>query len=275
MPDPKRQQKPVESLQELQRNWDTMGRTDAFFYILAVPGKEHNRWDADEFFASGRHNIDRLFERLAQLGVSVPEGKALDFGCGVGRLTQALASRFSEAHGVDIAPSMLEQAEQLNRYPGRCFYHLNLSNDLARFAEGTFSFLYTLITLQHIAPQYIEGYLLEFGRVLAPGGVVVFQLPVRLRGKTLPSRCAAIAWRLVGPFCRLLPRRKPAVPREAAARDSFANYAGQFSAKMNGFPPRKVRRLLALQGVDLVAAVPDLSAGCDWISKLYVGVKRR
>lgn len=269
MTDAKRQQKPVKNLQELQRNWDAMGRTDAFFYILTVPGKEHNRWDPDEFFASGTADITRLLEHLPRLGVSVPEGKALDFGCGVGRLTQALASRFSEAHGVDIAPSMIEQANSFNRVPEKCFFHLNPSNDLASFEDETFAFIDSLITLQHIAPKFMERYLLEFGRVLAPGGVAVFQLPVRRHYR----------WHLKQCVISLLRRIRPARPAPAESHSpqgkKYRNYTYQFFMKMYGLPTRRVRRLLAQNQVDLVAVIPDTSTGPEWISRLYVGVKRR
>ena len=35
---------------------------------------------------------------------------ALDFGCGIGRLSQALAEHFDQVYGVDISPKMIELA---------------------------------------------------------------------------------------------------------------------------------------------------------------------
>jgi SAM-dependent methyltransferase len=51
--------------------------------------------------------------------------------------------------------------------------------DLACFADGTFDFVYSVITLQHVAPEYSRRYIAEFLRVLAPGGVTLFQVPAR------------------------------------------------------------------------------------------------
>ena len=103
--------------------------------------------------------------------------KTLDFGCGVGRLTQALASYFDEVHGVDIAPSMIELAKQHNFYKHKCFYHLNERDNLQLFGDRSFNFIYTNITLQHIHPTYSKNYIKEFLRILAPGGLLIMQLP--------------------------------------------------------------------------------------------------
>jgi SAM-dependent methyltransferase len=126
---------------------------------------------------TGVHEIDGVLAWLDELGVVLRTGRALDFGCGVGRLTQALAKKFTLCDGVDIAPSMIERADEINRFGDRCRYHVNDRDDLALFEDATFDFVYSDIVLQHIAPEYSARYVSEFTRILAPGGVVVFQLP--------------------------------------------------------------------------------------------------
>lgn len=174
-------------LQELQRNWDMFGRTDPLWAVLTDPAKRGNRWSLSEFFATGDRDIDALLGHLESLELVVVKGRALDFGCGVGRLTQALARHFTAVIGVDIAPSMLEQARALNRYGARCEYLLNTRDDLQLLGSGSFDLVYSNITLQHMEPRYAHGYIAEFVRLLAPGGVLAFQLPTkrvrrRLRG---------------------------------------------------------------------------------------------
>ena len=55
-----------------------------------------------------------MFRQLEDLGVTVSRGRALDFGCGAGRLTRALAARFESVVGVDVADAMLDKARALN-----------------------------------------------------------------------------------------------------------------------------------------------------------------
>jgi SAM-dependent methyltransferase len=164
--------------------------------------------------------VSNVLRYLGGLGIEV-QGVALDFGCGVGRLTQALAPHFVRVYGVDIAPSMIEQAEILNRHGENCRYLLNQSSDLSLFPDAMFDFIYSQIVLQHMAPRYALKYVAEFLRVLRPGGVAVFQLPVapansswRTRIRTNLPRPLQRGWFRIrhgdGPiFTRLLPSRTP------------------------------------------------------------------
>ena len=113
----------------------------------------------------------------ATLPVGFARRRALDFGCGIGRLTQALAAHFSEIHGVDIAPSMIRAAQRFNCYGERCHYDLNPEGDLRLFPDDYFDFIYSNIVLQHMEPRYSQKYIQEFIRVLVPGGLLVFSLP--------------------------------------------------------------------------------------------------
>jgi len=165
------------SLAAVQSTFETLGRTDPLWAVLTERRFKHNRWDPQAFFATGQREIRDLIADLDRLGLAVARGRALDFGCAVGRLTQPLGDHFSEVLGVDISRSFLDHAERHNRHGPRCRYLHNTRGDLAAVESGSFDLVYSNITLQHIPQEHAARYVEEFFRVLAPGGVAVFQIP--------------------------------------------------------------------------------------------------
>lgn len=175
-------------LDRLRDVWETHAKDDPLWAILSDPEKMGGKWDLDEFLQTGLDDIDQLFETLSSNDIEFERSSALDFGCGVGRLTQALARSFESVCGVDISPTMVENARSLNRYGDKCTYRVNVRPDLRLFEDDRFSFVYSSIVLQHIEPEVAKKYLAEFGRILKPGGLVVFQLPSQFKTeKCLPA----------------------------------------------------------------------------------------
>jgi len=81
---------------------------------------------------------------------------------------------------------MIELAEQYNRYGDRCRYYVNTSADLELFESDSFGFVYSRLVLQHIEPAYSKTYTRELFRVLASGGLFVFQIPSKPNYDALP-----------------------------------------------------------------------------------------
>ena len=110
-------------LKVVARNWEAFAREDPLWPILTSPGRDGGRWSGEEFFARGRGEVDGVLEQVSALGLPRGRARALDFGCGVGRLTQALCRHFARCDRVDISPTMIEQARAWNAHGERCAYH--------------------------------------------------------------------------------------------------------------------------------------------------------
>jgi SAM-dependent methyltransferase len=165
------------SLDHTKKTYEKLGREDPFYAVLTVPRFRHNRWDPKEFFATGEEEITDILKYVDKLKLPVVRRKALDFGCGVGRLSQALGDHFESVVGVDIADSMIQKARELNRHGGRVEYVVNSVDNLSTFPSASFDFIYSSITLQHVPPPANRRYVAEFMRLLQPGGVAIFQVP--------------------------------------------------------------------------------------------------
>jgi 2-polyprenyl-3-methyl-5-hydroxy-6-metoxy-1,4-benzoquinol methylase len=160
-----------------QEYWDRQAQRDPLWAILSDATKREGKWDASRFFQTGSSEIASILYELEAQGFELQRGAALDFGCGVGRLTQALAPHFERVVGVDVSPRMHQLASRFNQHPSVVSYVCNQTADLRVFADHSFDFIVSNIVLQHIVPEIACSYLREFFRVLAPRGIAVFQLP--------------------------------------------------------------------------------------------------
>ena len=76
---------------------------------------------------------------------------------------------------------MIERARSVQTLAGVSFV-LNRSSDLGCFDDSSFDFIYSNLVLQHVSNDLQRSYLLEFCRILTPGGLAVIQVPSLRRG---------------------------------------------------------------------------------------------
>lgn len=176
-----------EYLKAIQRSWDVYGKEDPLWAIATDPAKAGNKWDEEEFFTTGRAVVERMMRWCDANGFPVAFEMFLDFGCGVGRLTQSFAEHFKKCIGVDIAPSMIVKAKEYNKHGTMVSYVLNECDDLSLFKDNTFDMVYTEHVLQHMHPSMSKRYISEMIRVLRPGGLLAFHVPSALARFVYPE----------------------------------------------------------------------------------------
>jgi tRNA/tmRNA/rRNA uracil-C5-methylase (TrmA/RlmC/RlmD family) len=100
-------------MSEKDKVWEFYGKTNPYFGVSTIDKfKDENltRSAKDEFFQTGEAHIVRIWGEIEGSFINDFKPKrALDFGCGVGRLVLPLSSRCAEVVGVDISPQMLEE----------------------------------------------------------------------------------------------------------------------------------------------------------------------
>lgn len=159
---------------QMRADWNRRAREDANFYVAF--GRRNQ--EAQEFLDSAAEVTDALESEFSRLPpVSRDERKALEIGCGPGRLMRALSRHFGEIHGVDISDEMIRLAtEQLRDIP-HARAHVTPDSTLGMFQDGSFDFVYSYIVFQHIPDRNVVlNYLRESKRVLKPGGILRCQL---------------------------------------------------------------------------------------------------
>jgi ubiquinone/menaquinone biosynthesis C-methylase UbiE len=167
----------AEVLERHKQEWEELASVDPLWAILTGPEYRGGRWELSEFFDTGEAEISQVLRLADDLGEPVRRERALDFGCGVGRLSRALSMRFRECVGLDISEGMVKLAEELNEDRPNCRFVVNAAPDLEQFDSGSFDLVYSALVLQHMpSEEMVEAYVGEFLRVLRPGGLAIFQM---------------------------------------------------------------------------------------------------
>lgn len=159
--------------------WRELARTDPYWAVLSMPefrGSKLTPEAKDQFFRSGQDHIGHVLRRCTQLNPHFAPKVALDFGCGVGRLSLAMLRKGMRVIAVDISATMLALCAENCAAAG--FHDLTTiaSDDtLSRVTEPV-DFISSSITFQHIHPS--RGFVLVEALLsrLNPGGMFWMQL---------------------------------------------------------------------------------------------------
>jgi SAM-dependent methyltransferase len=169
-------QGPIEQnvTERMRRDWNERAREDANFYVAF--GRRDQ--DDEEFFASAADVVRGLEFDLRRLnGANRRAWRALEIGCGPGRLLRPMSRSFGEIHGVDVSDEMIRRAQANLRGIPHAHVHHTSGADLAPFADESFDFIYSYAVFQHIPSRdVVMQYLREAHRVVKPGGIIRVQI---------------------------------------------------------------------------------------------------
>lgn len=139
-------------------------------YSRAQLGTERRR----EFFESGESDVEHVFRIIGDhIDPHFRPRRALDFGCGVGRLLPALARRCNDVVGVDIADSML--AEAARNCESVAGVKLVKGDDLLSRVEGSFDLIHSYLVFQHIPAARGTAIVARLAQRLEPGGIAALE----------------------------------------------------------------------------------------------------
>lgn len=158
-------------MRDTDADWRKIGAEEPFWGVLTSP--DHLREaltpeGIERFYRIGREEIGLHAHLIGQVsGMSPQGGCAIDFGCGVGRLSEAMAAIADDVIGVDVSPGMLETAR---RRSGRVRY-------VETIPDEAFDWINSAIVFQHIPPERGLSILDRLLSGLTMGGAVSIQLP--------------------------------------------------------------------------------------------------
>lgn len=166
---------PPEVSDRMRSDWNLRAREDANFYV-AFGRREQ---DEEEFFSTAQEVVHGLRWEMRRMagGLNARALRALEIGCGPGRLMRPMSEYFGEIHGVDVSDEMIAKARRNLQGIAHAHPHATSGADLAPFADDSFDLVYSYAVFQHIpSHDVVMNYLREAKRVLKPGGLLRGQL---------------------------------------------------------------------------------------------------
>jgi 2-polyprenyl-3-methyl-5-hydroxy-6-metoxy-1,4-benzoquinol methylase len=177
------------------KEWEKLGKTQPYYGVIShapYAAENLNPEAIRKFFDTGEDYVKMIFDQVkARVHSGFAPRRALDFGCGVGRLVIPMASRCGHVTGVDISPSMLKEARKnsVERGVANVDYHAGLD---AIEAGVKFDFIHTFIVMQHIPLKKGMPIFRSMLERLAPGGCGAIHMTYRYGGTGLKALVYAL-----------------------------------------------------------------------------------
>ena len=225
-------------------DWSRYAEDNPYFGVLSNPkyiGRSLNAEARNEFFASGHMHAEQLLNVLRETFGEVQKGIALDFGCGVGRITQGLASHFKNVVGLDVAPGMLAEARRNAQTDHVDNVEYNSSLDSHQLKARSYDLVHSYIVLQHIPVKVGEPIIAKLIECVREGGIGALHM-------TIPP--PSNAWRTVA--------------RNTVKRTKILRFAANIllnrrwnasAMEMNLYKPERVVEMLAKSGIERFSCI--------------------
>lgn len=222
--------------------WRTLGDEKPHWSVLSsdrfLPDQIRDQEDA--FHASGAGDVGQLLDILAYVG-RPPEqfDTIVEYGCGLGRMTNHLAQHFGNVSGCDISSSHLALARAYSERLGRTNIRYREISDSQFALAEPIDLWFSVIVLQHNPPPVIAAILRRCFSLLRPGGLAIFQVPTYR-----PSYRFVI--------------------------DEYIERPQGSEFEMHILPQRAVFDICRDTGCFIVDILEDDRAGKDWISSMFI-----
>ena len=160
--------------------WVKWGQQDPYFAVITEDRFRAGKLNDDAkqaFFDTGRWHAGYVLDTCRRLiDPAFEPARALDFGCGVGRVAVPLAERVASVVGVDVSPDMLAEARRNCDLHGLANVELLPSDDTLSAVTGSFDLVHSCITFQHIDVPRGRRLFARLIELLADGGIGAIQI---------------------------------------------------------------------------------------------------
>lgn len=167
---------PSQSIQDSKKKWNGLAEENGKYYIVSKEGKSITD---EKFRELGKENYTELVagdELVKQTLGTFSDKRALEIGCGIGRVTEFFAADFAHITGLDISDKMVQDAsERLAHIPNITF----TATDGMHYPieDQSIDFVFSYIVFQHMpSVEVVKENFKEIRRVLKDSGIAKIQV---------------------------------------------------------------------------------------------------
>jgi ubiquinone/menaquinone biosynthesis C-methylase UbiE len=180
----------MSGLEASRKFWDEKARENPYWYVSSA-GPYEGR-NLAEFWASG----SKIWNDLKSASGYAPKrtDAVVEIGCGVGRLTRAIAPEVGQVFAFDLSAEMLTIARKSVEAANASFQQAK-TPALAEIADNSIDAFVAYCVFQHLPDlEVLREYLKTAARVLKPGGTLVFSMTPRTWRDSIALALRARRW---------------------------------------------------------------------------------
>lgn len=186
----------------IKKNWTEYGQKEPYWSVLTANDYtlKNISESREQFYNSGKEEVEGVVSILRRNDIDLNNLKScLEYGCGVGRVTVWLATKFEHVFAFDISRSHLQIAEKYLHEKGLTNVNFLQVESLTEIQNPIkIDFLYSTLVLQHNPPPLIAYIIKKLLKLIKAKGVAIFQIPNYVKGykfvaseylKKIPINC--------------------------------------------------------------------------------------
>jgi SAM-dependent methyltransferase len=152
----------------MKEEWNRRAKESPFYYVASFS----RDWSDESFYEWGEIQtqiiVDEFFKNLH---VDTSDLVMLEIGCGAGRMTRALASRFRQVFAYDVSEEYVRVAKEKNAYLKNVVFAINDGASFPNIGDNSLDFVFSGWTMQHMpSKEVIIKNIEEMARMLKPEG---------------------------------------------------------------------------------------------------------
>ena len=151
----------------MKEEWNKRAKENSFYYVASFS----RDWNDESFYSWGEIQTQIIVDRFFKdLHVDTSDLVMLEIGCGAGRITRALASRFRRVFAYDVSEEYVRVAKEKNGHLKNVVFAVNDGVSFPEIEDESLDFVFSGWNMQHMpTKEIIIKNIEEMARILKPG----------------------------------------------------------------------------------------------------------